>query len=341
MRRAVAILVALFALAATSCERNQDPIVLRRHITRSVNEPRTFTVRVASNENAYEVQGRQEDDLRYAMVLRSATGKPLIDYVVGDDTLAVRLRDPAFGGKLANILGDPVVDRTLKAGQWVQDPAGAPPVVLPATAAGQTSGNPFTDARQVLLLAQSAMGQASRVVKWSLEDISYRSRFDPWRYPTDDEARYDLRPPTLPRSEAATIQGGGGDIGPQHFRKLSIFTKEGKVVQLCEAIDIFGHEDYVAIKERGRNWNPFLTALLDRVLRGDTTTPIRPRYQVVDIEYPDEAPVAVPAGARPGKLTVFVSALQQAITAGALKPSTPVDTSECRRTEDEESGARR
>ena len=339
MRRAGALALVLLALAATSCERNQDSIVLRRNITRSADKSREFTVRVASTDSAFAVRGKLDDDLRYSMLLSSATGKPLIDYVVGDDTLAVRLRDPAFGRKLANVLGDAVVDRELKAGRWVQDPAGAPPVVQPATAAGQTTGNPFQDARHVLLLTQSAMGQSSQVVKWSLEDISYKSRFDPWRYPKDPELRYDLRAPALPRSEAQTVQGGGGDVGPQHFRKLSVFVRDGRVAQVCEAIDIFGHEDYVAIKERGRRWNPFLTALFDRVLKGDTATPIRPRYTVVDIEYPDDPSVAVPRGATPGKLTVFVSALQQAITAGALKPTASVDTSECRREPGDE-GAR-
>lgn len=336
MKRVIGVLAVVLALAGTSCKPNDDPVVLRRAITRSAEQPRLYTIRVASNESAYVVKAKLEDDLRYSMLLESATGKPLVDYIVGDDALAVRLRDQSFGTKLANVLGDPVVDKTLRTGQWVQDPSGAPPVVQASTAAGQTSGNPFQDARQVLLFAQSAMGQGSQVVKWSLEDISYKSRFDPWRYPKGNENRYDVRPPPLPRSEAQTVQARGGDIGPQHFRKLSVFTEKGKVDQICEAIDIFGHEDYVAIKERGNNWNPFLTALFDRVLKGDTATPVRQRYMVVDLSYSEGEAVSVPAGAKPGKLTVFVSALQQAITAGALKPASAVDTSECRRAPGEE-----
>src|SRR5439155_9655435 len=133
--------------------------------------------------------------LRYSMLLKSGDGKPLVDYVVHDDELAVRLRDPAFGAKLANVLGDPLVDHALKAGQWVQDPSGAPAVVQASTVSGaESSGNPFQDARQVFLFAQSSLGQASSVVKFSLEDITYKSRFDPWRYPADTsgDLRYDL-----------------------------------------------------------------------------------------------------------------------------------------------------
>jgi len=334
VRRLLAALTVLLAFAATSCKPNQDATDLRNDLTKSSNLARTFSERVATADGAYQVDGKLEDDLRYAMLLKSSTGKPLVDYVVHDDELAVRLRDPAFGGKLANVLGDPVVDRALKAGQWVQDPSGAPPVIQASTISGaESSGNPFQDARQLFLFAGSAMGQAAAVVKFSLEDISYKSRFDPWRYPGDKsgELRYDLRPPPLPKSEAQTIRGAGGDIGPQNFRKMSMFVKSGRVDQVCEAIDIFGNEDYIALRQRGLKSNPFLASLFGRVLKGDTATPIRPRYMVVDVDYPAEATVSVSSAAVPGKLTVFLSALQQAIGAGALKPATQVDTTECLR----------
>jgi hypothetical protein len=334
VKRALALASLLLAFAATSCKPNQDATDLRNDITKSSNLPRTFSERIAAADAAYTIEGKLEDDLRYSMLLRDASGKPLVDYVVHDDELAVRLRDPAFGAKLANSLGDPVVDQALKAKQWVQDPSGAPPVVQASTISGaESSGNPFQDARQVFLFGLSAMGQASQVVKFSLEDITYKSRFDPWRYPPEKggELRYDLRPPPLPHSEAQTIRGANGDIGPQHFRKFSMFVKGGKVTQMCEVIDIYGNEDYIALHQRGLKSNPFLASLFDRVIKGDTAVPIRQRYTVVDVDYPQQAPVGVSSAAIPGKLTTFLSALQQAIGAGALKPVGQPDTSECRR----------
>src|SRR5207244_3410243 len=131
---------------ATSCKANQDAIDLRNDIVKSSNLPRTFSERVVTADGAFFVDGRLEDDLRYAMLLKSSDGKPLVDYVVHDDELAVRLRDPAFGAKLANVLGDPLVDHALKAKQWVQDPSGAPAVIQASTISGAaSSGNPFQD----------------------------------------------------------------------------------------------------------------------------------------------------------------------------------------------------
>jgi hypothetical protein len=334
VRRLLAVLSVLLAFVATSCKPNQDATDLRNDITKSSNLQRSFDVHVATADAAYSVQGKLEDDLRYSMLLSSGDGKPLVDYVVHDDELAVRLRDPAFGSKLANVLGDPVVDHALKGGQWVQDPSGAPPIIQASTLTGaESSGNPFQDARQVFLFAGSAMGQASQVIKFSLEDITYKSRFDPWRYPGDktSELRYDLRPPPLPHSEAQTVRGAGGDIGPQNFRKMSMFVKSGRVDQVCEVIDIVGNEDFIALKQRGLKSNPFLASLFDRVIKGDTAIPIRPKYMVVDVDYPSSAPVNVSSAAVPGKLTVFLSALQQAIGAGALKPAGQVNTTECLR----------
>ena len=332
MKRPLVILTLLLAVAATSCKPNQDATDLRNDLTKSSNLSRTFTERIVTAGAAYVVRGTLEDDLRYSMLLSDGAGTPLVDYVVHDDELAVRLRDPAFGAKLANSLGDAVVDKALKAKQWVQDPSGAPPIIQASTLSGaESSGNPFQDARQVFLFAQSAQGQAALTIKWSLEDITYKSRFDPWRYPEDKsgELRYDLRPPPLPHSEAQTIRGSSGDIGPQHFRKFSMFVNKGKIDQLCEAIDIYGNEDYVALKQRGFKSNPFLTSLFGRVIKGDTAVPIRTRYMVTDVEYQPGATVTVSRDAVPGKLTTFLSALQQAIAAGALKPATAPDTTEC------------
>jgi hypothetical protein len=108
-----------------------------------------------------------------------------------------------------------------------------------------------------------------------------------------------------------------------------VFVSKGKVTAMCEFIDITGHEDFVALRQRGMKSNPFLATLLHRIQTGDTSVPIKPRYVVATIDYPPAATVDVPKGAISGKLQTFNSALQQAVAAGVLRPKVAEDTSEC------------
>jgi len=332
MRLRLAIVLLVLAVFAPACKANQDARDLRNDVGASVNQSRTYRIRVASADAAYIIDAKVEDDLRYGLELLDPNERPLLDYVVRDDALAVRIRDQSFGAKLATSLGDPVVDKQLRSGRWVVDPSGAPPLIQGATqVTGETSGNPLQDARGTLQFIATAMDQARTVRRFSLDDIEYRSKLDPWRYPSDSsgEIRYDLLRPGLPHSEAATIRGASGDVGPANFRKLSIFVSKRRVEEMCEYVDILGHEDYLALQQRGLKSNPFLATLFHRVLTGDTAVPIRTRYVVVTIEYPGSAAVDVPAGASAGKLTTFNSALQRAVAAGVLHPAGPVPTSEC------------
>lgn len=322
----------IVAFVATGCRADQDARDLRNRIQASADVPRTYMIRTASPDGAYEIDATLEDDLRYALELKSSDGQPLLDYVVRDDALAVRILDPAFAAKLANSLGDPIVDKALRSGRWVVDPAGAPPVTEAFTpVVGETSGNPLQDARGLFQFVASAMAQAQQVKKFSLEDIEYRSKYDPWRYPADTsgEVRYDMVRPVLPKSEAAGGATTGNDVGPASFRKLSVFVAKGRVDEVCEYVDILGHEDFVALRQRGLRSNPFLATLLQRIRTGDTAVPIKPRYMVATIDYSSKATVDLPANALIGKLQTFSAALTQALTAGVLRPTGTVDTSEC------------
>lgn len=295
-------------------------------------------VRSVSEDQVYTVRATVQDELRYAMVL-SAGDKEVMDYVVRDDAAAVRLRDPSFGARIANVLGDPIVDAALKAGRWVIDPAGAPPLIrTDVSAGGETSGDPFRDAQGVLRYVEQSMGQASQVKEFTLEDIEYRSALDPWRYPAEGsaEVRYDLVRPFLPTNEAATV-GAQGDIGPAQFRKVVAFVERRRVREICSVVDIQGHEEFIELREAGADSNPFLANLLRRIEREETAIPIQERYLNVEIDYPEEVSVDVPADAVTGKLETFLTALQGAFEAGVLRPTRNVDTEACRRTETEES----
>jgi hypothetical protein len=332
MRRLAGFL-ALVALAFSACsDPNEDADRLRSFVRASEREPRTLVVQSVTEDQEYTVRAQVEDELRYSMQLGSG-GRDLLEYVVRDDAVAVRLLDPSFGSRVANVLGDPVVDSALKAGRWVLDPSGAPPLIqTDVVAGGETSGDPFRDAQGVLRYVDQAMGQAREVKEFTLEDIEYRSALDPWRYPEEDEGevRYDLIRPFLPTSEAATV-GAQGDIGPAQFRKAVVFVERRRVREVCSLVDIKGHEEFVELREQGLDSNPFLANLLRRIERGETANPIQERYLHAEIDYPGRVSVQIPADAVTGKLETFLTALRGGFEAGILRPSGRPDTSDCRR----------
>jgi hypothetical protein len=302
----------------SACSRpNEDARELSRLLITSELEPRTFEYTALSPDVFYTVRGEVEDDFRIEMVL-SRAGRDLLEYVVHDDLLAMRIADASVVDD-AGPLGHPTVDAALRAGEWVVDPSGAPPLVRTETGpASESSGDPFRDAREGLRFVTRSLGQAFGVREFSLESIDYRPAFDPWRYPTgESEKRYDLIRSPIPKNEGQTQ--GGGDVSAAHFRKTSVFVKGSRVDQVCSLIDIEGHEEYVALKERGFDSNPFLDALFKRVKEGQTAIPIEQREVFLEVSYPDEVKVGVPQGVT-GKLTSFVNGVNEAVAEGALKP---------------------
>lgn len=338
MKRLGAVLLAV-CFIATGCNEVDYPAIVRSRVNKAGNLVRSFSYQTVAKGQAYTVAGRVEDDLRYAMVL-SFRGEPLVDYVVRDDSLSVRLRDAAFGGRLANTLGDPVVDAALKEGRWVTDPSGAPGLIRTNTGGTKDStGDPFQDARDVLDFVIETLASARDVRLFTLDDVEYRSQLDPWQYPDKDrgEERFDFRRPFLPISEAraTTGQGGQSSVGPAQFRKMSVFVLKGRVDRVCSLIDIEGHEEFLALRERGLNSNPYLRDLLEEIRKGTTPVPIERRYTVTEITYPPEINVEVPGDAITGKLEAFQSALKQGVESGVLQPTGRVDQSDCRRRDTE------
>ncbi|MGH2759818.1 MAG: hypothetical protein ACRDKJ_09665, partial [Actinomycetota bacterium] len=331
-----AVLLVVVGLLSTACRRTDYFETLRGVVTTSGNVPRAFTYSTVADDHAFTVSGEAQDDLRYSMVL-SQQGRELVEYVIRDDSLSVRLRDPAFGARLANVLGDPVVDAALRQGRWVTDPAGAPSLVRSdVRGATESSGDPFRDARDVLDFLTAAMTAGRDVRLFSLDDVEYRSQLDPWEYPEDEgkEERYDVLRPFLPISEAAATAGSiQGSVGPAQFRKLSVFVEKRRVMKVCSVIDVEGHEEFLALRRRGLDSNPFLRDLLEQIRTGETATPIEQRYLVADVRYPSRVEVNAPSDAVTGRLETFQSALRQGVTSGALRPAERVDVTRCRRTD--------
>ncbi len=341
MKRFVAALACVAALA--SCAPNDEANVeLRRALERSELKPRTFEIETQAATEAYAVQGAVADDFRFKMTLSSG-GRRLIEYMVVDDGLALRLLDPSFGGRVANELGHPTVDAALREGRWVVDPAGAPALFQKSTGVGGARAvDPFRDSREALRLATNHMAEAREIKEFSLEDIAYRPQYDPWRYPDSEgrEVRYDLIRPPLPKNESQTLGGTTDDIvSLAQFRKTSAFVHKGAVRTLCSMVDIAGHEDVQLLRQRGAKSNPFLADLIRTVERGDTAIPIVPRETVMTLRYPSSVDIELPTDAVRGKLDTFLAAFQQAVAGGVLKPKRVEPIEGCRRaseTEDSE-----
>ena len=330
MRRVIALSAVLTVLLVSCGEGDIDAQTLRRRLVASEREPRAFVYRALSRNISFTARGRIEDDLRYAMTL-GARGRDLIEYVVSDDALAVRLLDPALGSTLANELGHPTVDEALRSGRWVVDPSGAPPVFQAETVVGgETTGDAFRDAREVFRFLSRAISEARNVRAFKFEDIDYRPAFDPWRYPSEarGEARFDMLRPFLPRQEDPA---SGGDVSISHFRKLSVFTTGNRIMHMCEFVDITGHEEIVRLREEGEDSNPFLARMLARILSNQTSVPIETRRVIADFEYAEVDPVVVPPGAVTGRLDVFMSAFQKAVSGGVLRPQGEESLEQCSR----------
>jgi hypothetical protein len=337
VRRACAGLLLVVLVCASCSKSNEDAVELERSVARSELAPRTFSYQALGENDAYGIRGEVADDLRYKMVL-SHEGRALVQYIVYDDALAVRLPDPAFGKKLANELGHPTVDRALREGKWVVDPSGAP--ALFRRLAGQrgiSSGDPFRDSREAMRVIGDYTADARGVKEFSPEDIEYRPQYDPWRYPDAqrDEVRFDLLRQPLPKSEAQTLGGQAGDAAQiGQFRKTSVFVKDDRVHEICSVVDIDGHEDIVRLREKGLRSNPFLAGLLALIKRKETAVPIEARTTIVTLAYADRVSIELPKDAVRGKLETFLSAFQQGVTAGALKPSRGTSIGDCRRAPD-------
>src|SRR4029078_980266 len=124
---------------------------------------------------------------------------------------AVRFLDPAFGSQIAASLGHPTVDAALRAGKWVVDPSGAPPLFRRTTGSTTTAAtgptaivaDPFQDTREALQTVRGYLGESRAVKECSIDDIEYRPQQDPWRSPAKSrgEVRYDFVRPVLPKTE--------------------------------------------------------------------------------------------------------------------------------------------
>jgi hypothetical protein len=191
------------------------------------------------------VRGLVEDDFRFKARL-TVNDQDILDEVVNDDAMAVRFIDtsalPQFldsgGSSAAGETKSPL--EVLGQRRWVLDKAGAPPVGLSAADERYAGIDPVIDSLAVLTYVRQAITEGERVDRFNPESIDYRPQEDPFPTPRGDSGivRYDVRAPVFPKPDAVAKSGNTEAAFAElpQFRKLSIYVRDGRVIQVRERI---------------------------------------------------------------------------------------------------------
>lgn len=285
MRRAVVALLTLSLLAPASCGR---AVRIRQRVlgfvTATEKLPRRFVYVAEVAGRQVEVRGRIEDGFRYQETLRLG-GSAVLEQIVADDAVALRIMDPGKVPLLSSGVlvpgSSPIVTEALRSGQWVVDPSGAPSIARKAADENALGGNPLRDAVEVLRYIRVAVNEAFDVKEYSEEDLdpAYRPSEDTFPKPDHNAGvrRYDVVRPPLPRPAGL---GGLQQQPPRtaHFRRMAIYVKGSRILRILEHVDVEGHKDFVEARKKGKKR---LLELLKSVLAGQGPERVLPRKMSV------------------------------------------------------------
>jgi hypothetical protein len=196
------------------------------------------------------VRGAVQDDFRYkAQLLVNDT--PILDEVADDDTLADRFVDLSGVPRLlATNAGESGVNSpglghasaalsALEAHRWVFDPTGAPSLVAAPSSRRRLGDDAILDSLTVWRYVENAILESLPVERFNKEALDYKAKEDPFPQPAKGSGviRYDLRQVRLPRPQQAS--GANQAVpGVGNFRKLSVYVRNGMVVQILENVDV-------------------------------------------------------------------------------------------------------
>ncbi len=297
MRRLVAVLVCLTLIvlgaACGSRDETAEEKVLK-FLAASEGLPHAFSYTDDTPAGKAVVTGEVEDDLR-ARALLTFNDTEVFEEYISDDTIAIRVADvskvPSAQG--LEVAGSKKVAQTLQAGQWVSDPAGAPPVLAPRDRSGviQVGQNFILDSIYAFQYFRRSISEAAGVVEFNKDSPDYFPREDPFEHPNEDAGvkRFDVIPPNLP---ARSTRGSSGSLpGIAHFRKMSFYVLDGKVIKVAEEIDFETHKDF---KRAARGDGPrYPLQLLAAVRAGQAREPIRPRTMFFEISRLGDTKLAI------------------------------------------------
>jgi hypothetical protein len=245
-KRLLALVVAVGVLASgAACSRkNEDKEALLKLMIASAHRSGVFRYSDETPTTRFEkgslvqVRGLIEDDFRYKARL-TVDGADAIDEVVNDDALAVRFLEPSFVDKFTSREGDRDTRAQLAARYWVTDPVGAPSIGDAAVTDRLIGIDPIVDSLSVVDYVQDAISASRGVAKFNTEALDYRPAEDPFPRPAPGSGvvRWDLHPPDMPRADALeTGQGNASLARAPVFRKMAVYVKNGKVVQIREQV---------------------------------------------------------------------------------------------------------
>ena len=251
------LVVAATAGATSACGDRDDAIDTVRAAVRATEAlPGRFVYAVDTATEQTTVRGLVEDDFRFKARV-SFNGNDGFDEVVSDDILAVRFidtnrlddyiaKDRLGSADVSTELQGVTALDALRSRRWVVDASGAPAVTGSDDREERAAPDPVVEALGALAYVDRALGEALEIERFDPDDLSpvYPQSEDVFPRPENGSGvdRYDLRRPFLP-SPSQQISGGDSR-GPtaQHFRKMAVYVKDGRVIQVREAIEARGKQ---------------------------------------------------------------------------------------------------
>jgi hypothetical protein len=210
------------------------------------------------------------DDLEYKAAVE-LDGRPVLDEVARDDALAVRFQNPAI---IPRFLSGPRPDtptivgvqlppqaqsqvpppaqskplsadaqkglELLRGRQWVVDASGAPDL-FSVDRESKVGDDAVLDSLEVLAYVRRVIGEhGGIVIRFNPDAIAYRPKEDPFPPPPAGSTvdRYDLFEPDLPKASDRGESGQRVLPDAVHFRKLSVYVKNGYAIAVREQIDL-------------------------------------------------------------------------------------------------------
>ena len=314
-------MMAVAVVGLSSCKRQKDEkILLNRIIDRTERLARAFVVQDIANATT-EVAGVVEDDFRYKARLK-IDGVAVADEVAKDDALAARFLQPdalprflnpdaAVASATSSTPGQIPVLVALRTRRWVMDPTGAPQTERVAADRRAQGDDPVYDALSVLQFTRESVDRARLVQKYSRDRIDpvFKSKEDVFLKPGNNSplTRYDIAPPKLP--PAARGAGGTQELPETaHFRKMVVYVRDNRVVEVHEVIDVQSKlEDLIAAFRLPKNTTAQEAIFaINAVRKGNGNDPIRVRELKVEFSrFGQPLKVDMPSESVQGNLTVL------------------------------------